>query len=147
LHLNYVSLADGNALLTNCVNPGAPTYSTCQAQDLGRAPKLQYTVGAMYEVGLPADTKLSFDANYGFVDDQQSSSSTANSVLLPSYGALILRAQVTPASAMWSAALVATNVTDKYYYTSGGNLSGFYGTKWAAPGRPREVGVEVKVRF
>jgi hypothetical protein len=58
LNLNIVSLANGNALLENCTNPAQPTFATCQAQDIGRAPELQYTLGAQYDLKLPADALL-----------------------------------------------------------------------------------------
>jgi hypothetical protein len=66
---------------------------------------LQYTLGAQYDLKLPAEALLTLSANYGYVSEQESSSSASNSVRLNSYGPLNLRVQLTPASDQWSAAL------------------------------------------
>lgn len=147
LDVEVVSLDDDNALLYNCANPLVQTFETCEAQDIARAPALQYTAGALQIFSLRSGAELNFSANYEFVDEQESSSSAANSVRLDEYGVLNLRAQFTPPSGNWSVAMFGTNVTDEYYYTTGGNLTGFYGTRWAAPGRPAEYGVELKAKF
>jgi iron complex outermembrane receptor protein len=148
LSQSYQELAAGSALLiaSTCSNPAAPTLATCQAQRLARAPKVQYSLGANYNVEL-GKGDLTLSAAYAWSASQQSSNSTANSWLLPSYGLLNLRAEYTPPGAKWSLAVFGTNVLDKYYLTTATDFRGFYGSVTGAPGRPAEVGAELKYRF
>jgi iron complex outermembrane receptor protein len=62
------------------------------------------------------------------------------------YGLVNLRLAYAPTKASWEVAVFGTNLTNEYYLNSG-----FFHSLWdidfATVGRPREAGVELKVRF
>lgn len=143
-----ISLKNGVGLLdtTTCVNPAAPTFTTCDAQDLGAAPKYQFTVGTNYGIAVGTGD-VTLNASYAYTDEKFSSNSAASSVLIPAYGLLNLRAQYSAESDKWSAALYGKNVTDKYYLVTGQDGLPAFGSVVAIVGRGAEYGVEFKTRF
>ena len=148
LHQDYKSLLDGSALLvvSTCTDPTAPTFATCDAQPLARAPKLQFNVGATLDTPFQGGN-IVWSTAYSWTDSQFSSNADDNSWLIPSYGVMNLRAEFTPDDGRWSLAAYGTNILGNEYYTSGADFGAFFGSITAAPGRPAEWGVTAKVNF
>jgi iron complex outermembrane receptor protein len=145
----WAFLENGSSLLipSTCTNPAAPTFATCDAQDIARAPKVQFTVGGQYDIGLGEAGSLQLNANYAHISSLQTSNSVTNSLLLPGYGITNLRVQFNPSRERWHIALFGTNVFDKKYATSGANFASFFGLVNTAPGRPAEWGIELGAKF
>jgi len=158
LHQNVKSLPDGNGLFipSTCSNPAARgaatsavllrTFATCQIQDLAGAPKYQYTAGADYALNAFGG-KLNLGASYAYTAQKYSLNSAAASFLIPAYGTLNVHINYAPENARWNVSLYGTNVTNEYYYITGQNGVGSFGTVTASPGRPAEYGVSVKTKF
>lgn len=126
-----------------------------------RSPEISYSLGATYTYALKGDAEVKFDVDWGWKDKQASTSTPTNMVMLPSYGLLNGRLEYRSGK-NWSLAVYGTNLLDKYYYTGGFDPSGpsskpafgttkphdaLFGFTMLDVGRPREVGVELNVRF
>ncbi|MDX9874745.1 MAG: TonB-dependent receptor [Spongiibacteraceae bacterium] len=112
-------------------------------------PEYSYTIGLTYTQPLQgADLDLSVD--YGWKDEQTNNNTETNYIWMPDYGLLNARVSYTPHEGNWSVALFGTNLLDEEYLigamdlSTGDNYSGFISEFL---GRPREVGVELKVTF
>ena len=145
--INYVSLSDNSPLLIPSSCPGGPlTFARCEAQPLARSPKLTLTAGANYTTPVGSG-RVTLSANYAYKSRQYSNNSTSNSILLPSYGLMNLRAEYDSGS-FWKVAIFGTNVFDKYYLTTGTNgLANVLGTFSQSPGAPVEWGGSLTFRF
>ena len=146
-HIEYKSLSDNSPLLIPSSCPGGPiTFARCRAQPLARSPEITMTLGANYTTSL-ASGSATLSANYAFKDRQFSNNSTSNSILLPEYGVLNLRAEY-DSGGIWKAAVFGTNVLDKYYLTTGTNgLGNVLGTFSQSPGAPAEWGASLTLKF
>lgn len=114
--------------------------------DLQRAPPVTYSVGAAHTLDL-ASGKVVTTLNYAFEDDQRSTPTDSDALLLPSYGLLGGRIDYTPAGAAYTIGLFGTNLLAKHYYVGGVDYSGNVGTAHYDVGRPREFGVSARVNF
>jgi iron complex outermembrane recepter protein len=130
-------------------NSVVPVRNITLDHRLQRAPELTYTIGARYEQPLAEYGTVVGSLSYAWMDQQGSSVTIVDQVLLPSYGLLNGRLQFNAQSDRWSVALYGTNLTDEQWLIGGiGFDTGFtVGTRELDPGRPREVGVELKVNF
>ncbi|HTU11533.1 MAG TPA: TonB-dependent receptor [Allosphingosinicella sp.] len=117
--------------------------------ELMRAPGLKFSLGARYTVPLPRDSNLLFSLDYAWVDEQYSSVTIADRVLMPSYGLLNGRIQYTLPGGRASIAAFATNLTNEYYLVGGTDFArgATGGVEEHDPGRPREFGVELRFSF
>jgi len=146
--IRYVSLPAGSPLLipSTCPVPAAPTFPACQAQPLARSPKWTYTLGINYVTAM-AGGEVNFSINHAFKGDQFSNNSTSNAILLPSYNVTNIRIGYDSRS-FWKVAAFGTNIFDNYYLTTGTNgLTNVLGTLSRSPGRPREFGLELQLKF
>ncbi len=145
--IDYVSLPTDSPLLVASSCPGGPvTLDRCRAQPLARSPELTMTLGANYTTAVGRGA-VTLSANYAFKDTQYSNNSTSNSIILPEYGLMNLRAEYDSGS-IWKASVFGTNVFDKYYVTTGTNgLGNVLGTFSQSPGAPAEWGASLTLKF
>lgn len=115
---------------------------------LARAPKFKYTIGARHTLPLGNGGKLTTNADYAWVGKHKTLSEGI-APLVPSYGLVNGRIQYTAPDERFSLALFGNNLTNKFYilnetaYDTGLTV----GMRLKDPGRPREVGVELRVNF
>jgi iron complex outermembrane receptor protein len=137
--------------VTGQVLPGSTVVlsNITRETPLQRAPKTKISMGAQYSQPFVADSRLVGSVNYAWTSQQQSAVTIGDSVTMPSYGLLNARLAYVTADERWSVAFFGTNLTNKYYLIGGVDFAGGYtvGTRELDLGRPREYGVELKVRF
>lgn len=115
---------------------------------LARAPKFKYTIGARHTLPLGNDGSLTTNVDYAWIGKHKTLSEGI-APLVPSYGLLNGRFQYTAPGERFSVAVFGNNLTNKFYilnetaYDTGLTV----GMRLKDPGRPREVGVELKVNF
>ena len=135
----------------NPVNPGPPTHvlqNVLIDTPLVRAPKFKFTVGANYNMPLPAGDEVDFNIDYSWTDEQQPAS-PFDVPTMPSVGLLNARIAYTSSDNVWSIGIFGTNLTNEYFLNGAIDFAGGYtvGTKILEPGRPRAVGVDFRVNF
>ena len=123
---------------------GAATGLTLNSP-LERSPSLTFSVGGSYTLNFDGVGNLVTTLNYAHESDQQSAPST--SLLIPAYGLLNGRLELTPAGQKFSVSLFATNMLDKQYYVGGVNYTNIVGAAHYDVGRPREFGATVRANF
>ena len=130
-----------------CADVIDPIGAGCSLRPVPRAPENSFTVGAQYVMPLSDGSEVVFNANYAW-KDELSSGTSANSIIMDSYGILNLRA-TWRAKRNWEVSVFGTNVTDEFYATSGGTaeLANNWGGDVLTPGRPQEYGVTVNYRL
>jgi iron complex outermembrane receptor protein len=115
---------------------------------LARAPEFKYTIGARHTLPLGNGGTLTTNADYAWIGKHKTLSEGI-APLVPSYGLLNGRIQYTAPDERFSLALFGNNLTNKFYilnetaYDTGLTV----GMRLKDPGRPREVGVELRVNF
>lgn len=114
--------------------------------ELQRAPPITFSLGASHTLDLSAGSVVS-TVNFSFEDDQYSTPTLADRLLLPGYGLLGARIEFTPRSKVFSIGVFATNLTDRRYYVGGVNYTRTAGSPHYDVGRPREIGATARVRF
>ncbi|MDP3737514.1 MAG: TonB-dependent receptor [Hyphomonadaceae bacterium] len=112
-----------------------------------RAPELTYSVGAAHTFTLGDGGRIVSSLNYGFQDDQFSTPTDSDKLLLPSYALLSARIEFTIPDEHLSIALFATNLTDEEYYVGGVNYYSNVGAAHYDVGRPREIGVTAQFKY
>ena len=112
---------------------------------LERSPAITFSVGGAYTLNFDHVGKLVTTLNYAYEGDQQSAPTT--SLLIPAYGLLNGRLELTPRGQRFSVALFATNILDKDYYAGGVNYTNIVGSPHYDVGRPREFGATVRANF
>lgn len=114
---------------------------------LQRAPKEKVSIGGRYAYPLFSDSQLVTSVDYAWTAKQYSAVTIGDTVELPSYGVLNGRLEYQSAGDRWSIALYGTNLTNKFYLVGGTNFGWTTGATELDPARPREYGVEGKVKF
>lgn len=113
-----------------------------------RAPKVTYSVGANYKIDIDPALRVALSANWSWEGNQYSAPGDNEQLLLPSYGLLNARIDISNPKGPWSFAVFATNLTNKVYYVGGSNLGNVgTGTAQFDLGRPREFGVTARLKF
>ncbi len=113
-----------------------------------RAPKVTYSIGANYRIDAGDALRMTLSANWSWEDKQYSSPSDSDTLLLPSYGLLNARIDVSESNGPLSFAIFAKNLTNKVYFVGGSNLAAAgTGTAQYDLGRPREIGVSARLKF
>ena len=112
-----------------------------------RAPKVTYSIGATYKYPLPRDADVAATLHWSFEDQQYSTPTDVDRLLLPSYGILNARLEWTLPGRHLSVAVFGTNLTDEQYFVGGVNYAANIGTAHYDAGRPREAGVSVHYKF
>lgn len=118
-------------------------------QPLSRAPEFKYTIGARYTLPLNIAGEVTANADYNWVDEQESAVRPVNTVTMPSVGLLNARLQYTSENRRFSVAVFGSNLTNEFYLL-GGTRFGNEGSVFADTldvARPREIGAEVRFTF
>ena len=110
-------------------------------------PKLKWSVGAQYEISLGSAGTLTPRVDASFQDDVYTAAVNSSRTLIKSYTLANARLTWRDSKDTWEGALEATNLTDKYYYTTTYELAVAAAVANAQPGRPREWAVTVKRKF
>ncbi len=149
---NFFSGPGQPPILPNVTGPrrGAPVIRDYINLDtpLARAPKFKYTIGARYTAPLGNGAKLIANADFAWTGKQKSLSESI-APLRPSYGLLNGRLQYDAPNSAWGVGIFGNNLTNKYYtmaetaYDTGLTV----GHRIEDPGRPRNFGVELSVKF
>ena len=124
-----------------------------------RMPDLSYSLGLLHEHTTANGANVVTSLNYGWRDDQQSSSLETRTIPIEAYGLLQARVKWTSTEDKWSVALFCTNCLDEDYILTGGDFTGLTpnharvgdrgreGYRWEEIGRPQEWGVEFGINF
>jgi iron complex outermembrane receptor protein len=112
-----------------------------------RAPKVTYSIGASYKQPLQQDADLVGTIHWSWEDQQYSTPTDVDRLLLPSYGILNARLDWTLPGRKIDIALFGTNLTDEKYFVGGVNYAANVGTAHYDVGRPREWGVSAHYKF
>jgi iron complex outermembrane receptor protein len=125
---------------------GAATGITIDSP-LQRTPELTYSITPRYTIWLPNDMSLDLTANYSWQDEQWSTPTDSDRVLLTAYGLLGARIDLNVSDA-WTLSVFGTNLTDEVYAVGGIDFFGAgVGTRRFDLGRPREYGATIRHRF
>jgi iron complex outermembrane receptor protein len=123
-----------------------PGVSFTLATPVNTAAKWTYSVSANYTFHLPSDAELVASLNWREVG-KKPTCNPIGSCFTPSYGLLGGRLDYQPSDdSPWTAALWATNLLDEYVQL-GKNVGGSMGIDSITPGRPREIGFEIRRTF
>lgn len=112
-----------------------------------RAPELTYSLGATYTQEFAGGYSAVATVSYAWADDQVSTSTDTDFILLPSYGVANVRVEVTDPTKRYSLAVFGTNLTNEDYFIGGVRFSKNVGVDRADLGRPREFGVTLRAKF
>ncbi len=115
---------------------------------LARAPEFKYTIGARHVLPLGNGGSMTTNLDYAWTDRQKTLAEDI-APLVPSYGLLNGRIQYTAPHDRWSLAVFGNNLTNAFYLL---NETAFdtgltVGMRVKDPGRPREIGVELRFNF
>jgi iron complex outermembrane receptor protein len=117
---------------------------------LTTAPMWNASVDVNYTYHLPWDDDIIADVNYRYVGSRDYGTPSKNDTIYPADPYYLIGAKLTyqTADGKMSASFWGTNLTGKYYANSiCGNYCSGLGLSTFSPGRPREVGLEVKYKF
>jgi iron complex outermembrane recepter protein len=142
---SYASLDTGYDEVdpTSTLNPNASKFI--------RAPENSYTIGLQYVTTLSGrGAELSWNLDYGWKDDHETTNTGTNNVTIEAYGLLNGRVQYAPPGGRWTVAMLGTNLTDEPYLIGGFDSAmkeHIIGVVQHDYGRPREYAVQVSVDF
>lgn len=114
---------------------------------LTTAPTWEASVAVDYTYHLPWEALVVADLNYRWLDSRIDGTAPvfAN---MPAYYTLGAKLTYLSADGTYSVGIWGNNLTGKYYYTGANSDSNHnFGLVTVTPGRPREVGVELKYNF
>jgi iron complex outermembrane receptor protein len=145
LHSEYRDIGDPAANGTG-LQPGIP---------FAYAPDTSYSLGARYRWPLGRGAELLFAGNYGWMDEYQRASENqfqsknpdGSDKPEPAYGVLNARIVYQPRSRNWQLSLFGTNLTNEWYVNGGFDNRTQTGFDSAQIGRPREVGLGLRLVF
>ena len=113
------------------------------------APESGYSIGLQWDNDLSGGGSITARFDYGWIDDVETFrdrrfhfSARANDA----YGLASGRIVYTPAAGNWDIALLGTNLTDEYFRL-GGFSAVLAGIDQGVVGRPREIGVTIRLRL
>jgi outer membrane receptor protein involved in Fe transport len=129
-----------------------PGSATSRAQDLSgrdvyRAPHWTITGGAVYDIAMPGDHKLTVNADYRWTSGYYASLQENPAGYQKRYLVLNGGVRFSPASDNWSLAVIGRNLTNKRYATIGVDKPGGTGEVFAVAGEPRAVVLQGEIRF
>ncbi len=112
-----------------------------------RAPEFSFAVGGSYALELASGAEIISTLNYSFQDDQKSTPTDSDALMLEAYGLLNGRIEFTDADKRFAIAAFVTNIFDEEYTIGGVNYYSNVGAARFDLGRPREFGVSARVNF
>lgn len=112
-----------------------------------RAPELTWSIGADYTIDFSGGGELVTTLGWSSQDEQNSTPTDADTLVLPAYGLLSARIAYTSDGGNWTAGVYGTNLTDEVYYVGGVNYAANVGAAHYDLGRPREYGLTLRYNF
>lgn len=116
-------------------------------KQLPRIPKITYNTGFRHRMEVLGGYRLTTTGSYSWVASQRSQPTTNEAILLPSYGVLNGRIELTNPGGNWSLAVFGTNLGKEVYYVGGVNYIVNIAANHYDIGRPREYGVQLRYNF
>jgi iron complex outermembrane receptor protein len=117
-------------------------------------PALKFNVGAQYKYDVGTAGSLTPRVDVAYLGRQQTAQINNAAAVIPAYALVNARMTWQSTGSDWSVSLSATNLLDKYYYTTYGvglppaiNASPLTGQNIAQVGAPRRVAVTVRKTF
>ncbi len=110
---------------------------------LERAPKVTYTVGALYEIPFNNGSAITLRTNYSYTD--RTPINTINSSFLPAFGLLDASVSYVFADGRTHLTAFGKNLTDEVYAVTGADIPGFVYFTYLEP--PRTWGLELKYEY
>jgi iron complex outermembrane receptor protein len=119
------------------------------------APETSFSLGARYRWPLSRGGEVLFAGAYGWMDEYQRANASdfqtknpdGTTSFEPAYGILNARVVYQAPNRRWEVAAFGTNLTDEWYVNGGVDPGRYEGYDVAMIGRPRELGVGVRVVF
>jgi iron complex outermembrane receptor protein len=119
------------------------------------APEASFSLGARYRWPLARGGEVLLAGAYGWMDEYQRAAASdfqtknpdGTTSFEPAYGILNARVVYQAPNRRWEVAAFGTNLTDEWYVNGGFDGGRYEGYDQATVGRPREVGVGVRVVF
>ncbi|HWA23283.1 MAG TPA: TonB-dependent receptor [Caulobacterales bacterium] len=142
-NINY-SYGYNDAQITELA-PGV-TANVKVGQVLAYAPKQSFSAGVSYDWMLPSGAGVNARADYGWQSEAYTTNDFTNRVLIPSYGIMNARLTYTDKGGKWDVQLSASNLLNEYYRINGYLVPNLYNDV-GTPGRPREYGVTLNMKF
>jgi iron complex outermembrane receptor protein len=145
LDTEYLEIGDPPANGTG-LQPGTPFQY---------APETSFSLGARYRWPLSRGGEVLFAGAYGWMDEYQRANASdfqtknpdGTTSFEPAYGIFNARVVYQAPNRRWQLAAFGANLTDEWYVNGGFDGGRYEGYDQATVGRPREVGVGVRVVF
>ena len=113
------------------------------------APETSYTIGGQWDIDLSSGGSITTRLDYGWIDDFQTHTDgrfQASTGANDAYGLLNGRITYTAPAGNWDVAIHGTNLTDEFY-RMGGFSAVLGGLDQGIAGRPREIGISMRLRL
>ncbi len=113
------------------------------------APETSYSIGGQWDNDLSNGGSITTRLDYGWIDDFQTHSDSrfqASTGSNDAYGLLSGRITYTTPAGNWDVAIHGTNLTDEFY-RMGGFAAVLGGLDQGVAGRPREIGISMRLRL
>ena len=113
------------------------------------APETSYTIGGQWDNDLSNGGSITTRLDYGWIDDFQTHTDArfqASTAANDAYGLLSGRITYTTPAGNWDVAIHGTNLTDEFY-RMGGFSAVLGGLDQGVAGRPREIGISMRLRL
>ena len=113
------------------------------------APETSYSIGGQWDNALSSGGSITTRLDYGWIDDFQTHTDArfqASTAANDAYGLLSGRITYTTPAGNWDVAIHGTNLTDEFY-RMGGFSAVLGGLDMGVVGRPREIGISVRLRL
>ena len=115
--------------------------------DLQRAPPITFSLAATHTVDLDSGGKVVSSVNFSFNDQQRSTATDADTLILDAYALVNARIEYTAPGGVYSIAPYVTNLFDERYSVGGVNFYANVGAARHDLGRPREFGVMLRAVY
>jgi iron complex outermembrane receptor protein len=142
-HINYTY--GYNSAKMTALAPGV-TAAIKVGQTLAYAPETSYGLGAAYDFHLETGASMTARADWGWQSSAYTTNDFTNRVLIPAYGILNGRITYYDKDGKWDVQLSGSNLLNKYYRINGYLVPNLYNNV-GTPGRPREYGLTLNMKF
>src|SRR5690606_20043376 len=139
--------AAASLLDAEIVEGGAPDSTLQPGDEMPRAPALNYRIGGSYRLPLGNGGSLMFRSDLAYTDKQRSFPTPTNSDIIPSYKVIQGRVEYEAPDGRWSLAAYCTNCADEKYWMSAFDNRGVYQIETGQLGRPRELGLALRMDY
>lgn len=139
--------AAASVLDADILQGGEPGSTLQPGDEMPRAPSLNYRVGGSYRLPLGNGGSLLFRSDVAFTDEQRSFPTPFNSDIIPSYTLVQGRIRYESPNDRWSLAAYCTNCADEKYWTSAFDNRGVFQIETGQLGRPRELGLALRMDY